>query len=99
MRRLTGNCMVPASAWPGGGALDIRVADGGERLIALASCSVADFHRRLMDALAALGVATAIDETPNEIADPVPFPRDVRPRPYDPAQALAFWRALVRIDE
>jgi hypothetical protein len=80
-------------------ALEIRVADGEVRRLPLGPGAVADFHARLMQALTSLGVATAINEIPNEIADPIPFPRDTRPRPYDPAQALAFWRALLRVDE
>ena len=51
-----------------------------------------------MDALAALGAATAIDPVPSELPDPIPFWRDVTPRPYDPAMAAAFWRALVQVE-
>ena len=35
---------------------------------------------------------------PNEIADPIPFEDDVAPRPYDPAVAQDFWRALVQAE-
>jgi hypothetical protein len=52
-----------------------------------------------MYSLEALGVATSIEETPNEVPDPLPFDKDLRPRRYEPAQALAFWRALVRVEE
>ena len=78
--------------------LVIRVTDGGERRIALAAGSVAGFYRRTLEALAALGVPVAIDQTPNELADPTPFPTDTTERAYDPAQARELWRALVQID-
>jgi hypothetical protein len=78
--------------------LVIRVTDGGERRIALGERSVASFYGELMEALAALGASTTIDPTPNELPDATPFPEDVRPRPYDPAMARAFWRALVQIE-
>jgi hypothetical protein len=78
--------------------LVIRVTDGGERRIALAAGSVAAFYERTIDALAALGVRVVIDKTPNEMADPTPFPTDTTVRAYDPVQARDVWRALVQID-
>ncbi|MGH7024150.1 MAG: DUF5996 family protein [Caulobacteraceae bacterium] len=78
--------------------LVIRVADGGARKVALASRSVADFHAEVLGSLAALGVPTRISAVPNELPDPIPFDRDLAPRPYDPAVARDFWRALVRAD-
>jgi len=78
--------------------LVVRVTDGGERRIALTACSVADFHAGVLEALMALGVPVRIDSTPNEIPDPTPFPQDTRPRPYDPAIARDYWRALVQVD-
>ncbi len=79
-------------------ALIIRVESGGERRIPLAPGSVAGFYAQVMEALAALGASTRIDAVPNEMADPIAFDRDTAARPYDPAQAHGFWRALVRID-
>lgn len=78
--------------------LVVRVTGGGERRIALTACSVADFHTAVLEALTALGVPVKIDPTPNEIADPTPFPQDTRPRVYDPAVAKDYWRALVQVD-
>lgn len=80
------------------GDLVIRVSDGGERRIGLAPGSLAGFHAEVMDGLTALGVATAIVPTPNEMADATPFPQDTRPRGYDPDAARDYWRALVQID-
>ena len=80
------------------GALVIRASDGGEARIFLQAGAVADFHAAVLAALADLGLTIKIDGAPNEIADPTPFARDTRVRPYDPDAARAFWRALVQID-
>lgn len=76
--------------------LVIRTTDGGERRVPLAAESTAAFHAAVMQALAALGVATHIDEAPNEMAEAIPFSRDARPRAYDPAAAKTYWRALTQ---
>lgn len=78
--------------------LAIRATNGGERKIALASGTVADFHREVMDALETLGAPVRIGSAPNEMPEAVPFAQDHKPRTYDPAAAHALWRALVRID-
>ena len=78
--------------------LVIRVADGGEKKITLAPGSVAGFYAQVREALAALGTPTRIDPVPSEMPDPIAFDDDTATRPYDPAVARDFWRALVRID-
>jgi hypothetical protein len=78
--------------------LVVRVSDGGEGRVPLAGGPVAAFYAAVMRTLADLGVTTAIDTMPNELADPTPFEQDRRDRPYDPDAARAFWRALVQID-
>jgi hypothetical protein len=80
------------------GDLIIRVSDGGERRIRLAPGSLAEFHAEVMDGLTALGVATTIVPTPNEMADATPFPQDTRRRSYDAGVARDYWRALVQVD-
>ena len=80
------------------GALIIRVTDGGEGRIGLAPGSPAEFHAAVMDELAALGVATAIVPTPNEMPEATPFPQDTRRRSYDAQVARDYWRALVQVD-
>jgi hypothetical protein len=79
-------------------ALVIRLSDGGERRIALEPGPVAGFYAQVLDALAALGAPTRIDAMPNELPEPIPFARDLAPRPYDPDSAQRFWRALVQIE-
>lgn len=80
------------------GELVIRVSDGSERRIALRAGAVADFYAEVMGALAALGVACRIDQTPDEMAEATPFPEDRRHRAYDAAVARDYWRALVQVD-
>ena len=75
-----------------------RTTDGGERRIALKAGRVCDFYAEVMAALTALGAPTRIITTPNELPDATPFPEDATERPYDPAQAVAFWRALVQAE-
>ena len=67
-----------------GGALVLRVSDGGERRIVLKSGTVADFYAEVQDALTALGVACHSDLTPDEMAEATPFPLDEQFRTYDP---------------
>ena len=78
-------------------ALVVRSTSGGEQRVALTAGTVADFYAETMQALANLGAATRIVATPNELAEAVPFAQDRAPRPYDPAVARDFWRALVQI--
>jgi len=80
------------------GELVIRVTDGGEGRIPLAAGSPAGFHAAVMDGLAALGVATTIVPTPNEMSEATPFPEDMRRRSYDADVARDYWRALVQVD-
>jgi hypothetical protein len=75
-----------------------RTSRGDERMLALKPRTVADFHARVMAMLAELGVTVAINSVPNEVADPIPFPEDVRHGSYDAAAAHRFWRALVQVD-
>jgi hypothetical protein len=78
--------------------LSIRTSEGAERFLVLAPQSVSEFYRRLMSELRALGIAVSIHETPNEVADPIPFPNDDSRRSYDGAAARQFWRALIQAD-
>ncbi|MCB9896760.1 MAG: hypothetical protein H6825_02025 [Planctomycetes bacterium] len=78
--------------------LVIETTDGGRRAFALEPCSVADFHRRVREELAALDLHVPIRSMPCEIPDAVPFERDVAMRAYDPEIATRFWRALVQVE-
>jgi hypothetical protein len=77
------------------GVLRARVSDGASASLALAAQPIADFHAAYLAMLEGLGVRLAIDGTPNEIPDPVPFAQDFRPRVYDPETARRLWRVLM----
>src|SRR5262245_14951187 len=74
----------------------IRTSDGEVRSIALRPRSVADFYRELMAALRELGVETAIDPRPNELADGPPLTEDEGPASYDGDAARRCWRVLLQ---
>jgi len=76
----------------------VRTTGGDERRVTLGPGSIADFHAQVMGALERVGAPTTIDPIPNELPQAIAFPHDTAPRPYDPAQAQAFWRALVQVD-
>jgi len=76
--------------------LHLRASDGGEHAFALEPMTVADFHRRVLEALAALGVKVEIDPTPNEVPSPIRFPEDTIHAAYDAAAARTFWAVLLQ---
>ena len=45
-----------------------------------------------------MGIAVAINETPNEVPTPIRFSQDRIHSAYDAAAAHRFWRALVQVD-
>jgi hypothetical protein len=75
-----------------------RMSDGNEGVLPLAPRSVADFYRAAMDLLKNMGVNVAINEMPNEVANPIRFSQDRTHAAYDAAAAHRFWRALIQID-
>ena len=79
-------------------ALLIATSDGGGRAPAARAQSVADFHDRLMAALAGLGSQSGSMAAPNEVPDPIPFRADREHAAYDPDAAQRFWRVLVQAD-
>jgi len=79
-------------------ALVIRDCDGAERSFALETMSVAEFYKRVMAELDALGMPVHINMKPNEIADAIPFDRDTQHASYDKEYAARFWRVLVQAD-
>jgi len=57
--------------------------------------SVADFYRGLMECLAFLKIAVAINLRPQEVADAIPFDQDSKNCSYNPLHARRFWRILI----
>lgn len=78
--------------------LRLSTDGGGEASIPLGPGSIADFHAALMAALAALGTPVAINDTPSEIPDAVPFADDTAERPWDGEAVRDFHRALLWVD-
>ena len=60
--------------------------------------TTAAFYEQVMETLAQLDVPVRIHGRPNEVADPVPFARDVVHRSYDAVQVNRFWQVLVQSD-
>jgi len=78
--------------------LRISTSDGARRALALAGHSVASFYKRVLDELAGLGIAVAIDEKPNELPDPMRFSEDSKHASYDDDAAGRLFRILVHAD-
>ncbi|VTZ27289.1 conserved hypothetical protein [Methylocella tundrae] len=78
--------------------LIVETSDGQRWHMPLRSSTIADLYATLMAGLAGLGVRLAINETPNELPDPIRFSEDRLHGHYDPDQAHRFWEALLRID-
>jgi hypothetical protein len=76
-------------------SLVITSSDGRSRGLALRPQSVATFFAAVMRELDELGLKVRINETPNEIADAVPFSRDHVHAAYDAKYAQRFWRVLL----
>ena len=79
--------------------LVVRTGRGGRRELPLQPQPVSVFLPPAYSLPSAdLDVPVAIDPTPNEIADAIPFPDDDVHTAYDPEAAHRFWRALVQVD-
>ncbi len=78
--------------------LRISTSDGVHRQFALPGHSVASFYGAIMEALAELGIAVAIDEMPNELPDPVRFSQDTAHASYDPDAVGRLLQILVNSD-
>ena len=74
--------------------LGLHASDGARERVKLEPQTVADFHGRVMDALARLRVSIPISTKPAEQPKGIPFEADTTHRAYDAPMAHAFWRAL-----
>jgi hypothetical protein len=79
-------------------ALRLSTSDGAQRQFALAGQSVASFHAAIMAALWETGIHIAIDETPNEVPEPIRFSEDKKHASYDPDAVRRFLQILVNAD-
>jgi Family of unknown function (DUF5996) len=78
--------------------LVVSTDDGRMRRIGLFPRTVADFYAELMATLAELGLEICINETPNELPDPIRFSDDRTHAAYDPDFAARHWRLLAKIE-
>ena len=81
-----------------GQRLGIGTSDGGIAGFPLEAQSVASFYRRVMEAMAGLGLHVPIHTRPNEVPDPLPLDQDEVHRTYDPEYANRYWRVLLQAD-
>ena len=78
--------------------LRIRNSDGAGQQVPLTPQPVADFHAAVLAALESLDIHVRINDRPNEVAEPIPFPEDRLHASYDRDAAHRFWRVLVQVD-
>lgn len=76
--------------------LQIATSEGQMQTIQLQPRSVANFYQAVMDALASLDLAIAINTLPNEVTEAIPFERDETHNAYDADYANRFWRVLLQ---
>ncbi|HUO03368.1 MAG TPA: DUF5996 family protein [Rhizomicrobium sp.] len=75
-----------------------RDSAGAMAEIPLEAMSVADFYRRVMALLGALGVKVQITLEPSELVNAVPFELDRAPRPYDAKSVERYFQTLANAD-
>jgi|SRR5271165_5204948 len=76
----------------------IEVSDGAVRTMDLAPRSVANFYHQSMQHLRSLDIQVKIHDSPDEVANPIPFAEDETHKSYDAEYAQRFWRILVSVD-
>jgi hypothetical protein len=76
----------------------IRASDGETRTLELQPCTVADFHRALLDALDDMGLPVKIHPLSTELPEPVRLDRDTQHHSYDREYANRLCRILVQLD-
>jgi hypothetical protein len=78
--------------------LRISTSDGAERQFELPGQSVASFYAATMVTLTELDISVTIDETPNELPDPVRFSEDNVHASYDPDAVKRLLQILSNCD-
>ena len=79
--------------------LRVTHSDGRALSFPLEPMSVADFYRKAMQALGALGLRVKIYASPVEVVEAIPFEEDETHSSYDAAAVRRYWRALVLANE
>ena len=78
--------------------LVILTGEGERRTLRLEPRTVADFYQALMAQLAQLDLRVAINTTPNEQIEAIPFEKDQKHRSYDADAVRRFFAALLQAD-
>jgi len=78
--------------------LVILTGEGERRTLPLEPRTVADFYQALMAQLTELELAVAINTTPNEQEEAIPFEKDQKHRSYDADAVRRFFAALLQAD-
>jgi Family of unknown function (DUF5996) len=78
-------------------ALRVETSDGPRWQMPLHAQSVADFQA-IMAALSNVGIEAHINETANEVPDPIRFSKDRVHAAHDSDYAQRFWRVLLQAD-
>ena len=81
-----------------GHLLVLETSAGQVETMPLAPCSVASFHRRLVDLLRSADIDVPIWTMPVEVPDPIRFEDDNVHASYDRSSVERFWRILVSVD-
>ena len=76
--------------------LVIETSQGARKTIGLQPMTVAEFYRRLMEAMEGVGAPVRIWKMPVEVANPIAFDQDQEHRAYDPEYVQRFWRVLLQ---
>lgn len=78
--------------------LILQTSDGGREMVPLRPMAVAEFYRKVMAALNALGTPVTIWTQPMEMQGAVPFDQDQTNKEYDPEIVQCFWRILLQTE-
>ena len=79
--------------------LRIITTDGQCREFGLEPMTVADFYRRIMQALRDLKIDVQINTVPSEVENPIRYEKDNIHRSYDAAAVERFWSVLISSSE
>jgi hypothetical protein len=72
--------------------------DGRQETLALQPMSVADFYTQVMERLNKLDMPVAINTTPSEIPNPIPFEQNHQHAAYDAPYVTRFWKVLLQTE-
>ena len=75
-----------------------QTSSGAREVIKLEPMTVADFYRKMMAALDALGTPVKIWTQPMEIEGAIPFEKDETHKAYDADIVQRFWRILLQTE-